>query len=676
MSSPSANWLTQTDRLLVLSAIPGCSSVVVIEHISGTESISQPFSYKLTLLSLDDSLDLAALLRKAVTVSVVLADGTTRYISGILSSIQQGGLQDDNVSLYEAVLVPSIWLLSRTADCRIFQNLTVQQIVTSVLSSASITAYRFSLTGTYTAREYCVQYRETALNFISRLLEEEGIFYYFEHSESGHTIVFSDTSSALPTCVQATVTYSEFGNQRGWASEDEILSLVRTQAIQTDKITLTDYNFTTPAASLLVTESTPDVTPVAEVYDYPGEYADLSDGQRYSRVRMEEQEVDLFVVEGSGRVRAFSPGYTFTLQGHFRSDTNIEYLLTAASVEAFDKTYRLGHSEGDPFSFTSAFAGIPTTQAYRPPRRAARPVVYGSQTAVVVGTSGSEIYSDNYGRVKVQFYWDRLGTKDENSSCWIRVSQIWAGKNWGWVTIPRIGQEVIVDFLEGNPDQPLITGRVYNADQMPPYTLPDNQTQSGILTRSSLNGTADNCNEIKFEDLKGSEFISIHAEKDMMTTVENDDTQKVQQNRKIEVDGTHTEKIVKDTTITITEGNHSLTLNQGNQSVTLDQGNQSTTISTGNQSTTISKGNQSTTISMGNQSITISMGNQTTSVSLGSITTEAMQSIKLSVAGSSILISPTGITISAPMVTVSADATCSIDGGGLLSLTGALTTIN
>jgi type VI secretion system secreted protein VgrG len=276
----------------------------------------------------------------------------------------------------------------------------------------------------------------------------------------------------------------------------------------------------------------------------------------------------------------------------------------------------------------------------------------------VVGQAGEEIWVDKYGRIKVQFYWDRLGKKNETSSCWCRVSQIWAGKNWGWMTIPRIGQEVLVDFLEGDPDRPVIVGRVYNADQMPPYTLPGNQTQSGIKSRSSKGGGTDNYNEIRFEDLKGSELVTVHAEKDMDTSVEHDDNQLVQNNRTIEVDGTHTEKIVKDTAITITQGNHSLTINQGNQSITLNQGN------------------QSTQLDMGNQSIKLSMGNQTTKVDMGAVSTTAMQSITLTVGGSSIKIDPMGVTIKGMMIQITADTMAEIQGEAMLILKGGITMIN
>ena len=251
--------------------------------------------------------------------------------------------------------------------------------------------------------------------------------------------------------------------------------------------------------------------------------------------------------------------------------------------------------------------------------------------------------------MKVQFHWDRIGKKNESSSCWIRVAQIWAGKNWGWVTIPRIGQEVVVDFLEGDPDCPLITGRVYNADQMPPYTLPANQTQSGIKSRSSKSGGTENFNEIRFEDLKGSEMITVHAEKDMETTVEHDDSQKIQNDRTIKVDGKHTETITKDTTIEITQGNHSLTINQGNQSITLDQGN---------------------------QSVTLKLGNQSTKLNLGKSETEAMQSIELKVGSSSIKLDQSGVTIKGIMIKIDGSAMTEVKAGGMLTAKGAITMIN
>ncbi len=602
------------------------NQVCLLEKFTATESLSKPFEFQVEMLSTKQDIDMKSLLRTPATITVMLYDDTERNYNAVFSSLRQIGATEQDLVYYVGTMVPNVWFLALDSNCMIFQNLSVPDIVKQVLGAASISDYSFVLDESkYTAREYCVQYRESSLNFINRLLEEEGIFYYFDHTADKNTIVFADDSKTVSACPgQAIAKYAY--NEEGWLNEkaDAIIGLQRIEQAYTGKVKLADYNFTTPAADLTASLG----KEFEQFYDYPGEYLDLDAGDSYSSVRLDELESNQFLIEGRSRCRSFRPGYSFTLQDHFRTDTNQEYFITSVTHNVLDTTYTGG--KGDVADYKNTFTAIPKTVAYRPPRITRRPFVRGSQTALVVGPSGEEIWVDNYGRVKVQFYWDQIGAKDENSSCFVRVSQIWAGKNWGWVTIPRIGQEVIVDFLEGDPDRPLITGRVYNADQMPPYTLPDNQTQSGIKSRSSKQGTAENYNEIRFEDLKDSEMITIHAEKDMETTVENNDTQTIQNNRTIEVDGTHTEKIVKDTTITITEGNHSLTLNQGNQSITLDQGN------------------QTTTLSVGNQSITLSLGSQTTNVDAGSISTKAALSITLTVEGSSISITPEGITISLP----------------------------
>jgi type VI secretion system secreted protein VgrG len=516
--------------------------------------------------------------------------------------------------------------------------------VGKVLKDAGISDYQFHTYGTYPVRDYCVQYRESSLNFISRLLEEEGLFYFFSHTDTKHTIIFADKNTVGGACPgQETAEYSF--DQEGWVGEGEegVATLERIETAFTGKAALTDYNFENPSLNLL--ENLGSVN--EEAFDYPGEYTAKEDGSRYTRIRLEEREALQFVVNGSSRCRAFRPGYTFKLKGHYRSDTNIEYFLTVVTHEALDSTYRQDKDKSHRYNNT--FKAIPKSVPYRPPRDTMRPTVHGLQPALVVGKAGEEIWVDKYGRVKVQFYWDRLGKKNENSSCWLRVSQIWAGKNWGWMTIPRIGQEVLVDFLEGDPDRPIIVGRVYNADQMPPYTLPDNQTQSGIKTRSSKGGTGDNCNEIRFEDLKGSEMLTVHAEKDMDTSVENNDTQLVQNNRTINVNGTHTETIVKDTGITVTQGNHSLTLNQGNQSTDLD---------------------------MGNQSTSIKVGNQTTTLDLGKVATTAAQSITLTVGGSSITINQMGVTIQGMMIKITGNLMTQVQGNGILILKGGITLIN
>ena len=663
---------SQEGRFLTIKAPPLHENELLLERFSGAEELSVPFQFRLSLLSPNISLDLKNMLRKPVTVGVTLGDATQRHFHGVFRSLKHakdggdvlgeqgspGAPKTRELVQYEGILVPKLWFLSLDSNCRIFQNKTVPDIVENILTEAGITDFQFSSqtrdTTRYPPREYCVQYRESSLNFISRLLEEEGIFYYFSHTETKHTLIFADNSSISAKCPgQPVALYSYNTSGRPGGGKDAVVNLERVEQAHTGKLALSDYFFETPNLDLDVALKGDGPE---EAFDYPGNYEKRGEGDRYARIRLEEREAEQFLLNGVSRCRSFRPGYFFALKEHYRADTNQDYFLTSVTHDAMDSTYR---TTGDSaHSYNNTFQAIPKPIHYRPPRRATLPVVQGPQPALVVGKSGEEIWVDKYGRVKVQFFWDRKGKKDEESSCWVRVSQVWAGKNWGWMTIPRMGQEVIVDFLEGNPDRPLITGRVYNAEQMPPYTLPANQTQSGIKTRSSKQGGTDNFNEIRFEDLKGKEQIVVHAEKDMETTVENDDTQTIQNNRTIKVDGTHTETIKKDTTIKITEGNLALTLNQGNQSTKLDMGD------------------QSTKLDMGNQSTNLEMGNQSTKLSLGKSETEAMQSIELKVGQSSIKIDQMGVTIQGMMIQIKGTMMTQVNGQVMVTIKGGITMIN
>jgi type VI secretion system secreted protein VgrG len=640
-----------------------------LQAFTGTEALSTPFEFRLIMMSADEKIDFSQLLNQSITVQITLSDGTQRPFNGIVSAFRQKETGAEDLFVYEATMVPSLWLLTLREDCRIFQTMSVPDIVKKILGEASV-KYRVQTQGTYSARDYCVQYRETSLNFISRLMEEEGIYYYFEHTTSGHTMVLADSSASAAACPnQATVKFSY--SEQGWRDDDDgVLTLERIQQLHTGSVTLQDYNFETPATNLSANAPGSSDTSVSAgatgfTYDYPGEYGTVSDGTTYASVRIEEQEAESFIIRGRSRCRAFQPGYKFTLQEHFRSDTNQDYLLLSVSHDALDTTFR--SSDLAATRYGNTYVAIPKSIPYRPPRITPKPIVQGVQTALVVGPSGEEIWVDKYGRVKVQFYWDRVGKKDDKSSCWVRVAQIWAGKNWGWVTIPRIGQEVILDFLEGDPDRPIITGRVYNADQMPPYTLPDNQTQSGIKSRSSKGGSTDNYNEIRFEDKKDSEEINVQAEKDMKTLVKHDDTQTVKNDRTITVEGKHTETITKDTAITIDQGNHSFTMNQGNQTIELKQGNRTRTLD---------MGNENVQLKMGNQAVKLDMGNQSTNCDLGKIDMTAMQSITLTVGGSSIKVDQMGVTIKGMMINIEGDIMSTLKGDALLTLKGGITMIN
>jgi type VI secretion system secreted protein VgrG len=420
-----------------------------------------------------------------------------------------------------------------------------------------------------------------------------------------------------------------------------------------------------------------------EVYDFPGAYGKKSDGDTLVRVRMQDQEARTVVASGSGSCRAFTSGYRFTLGEHPQSANNGQYVLTVVSHSASNGSF-VSAKEGPAPHYWNTFTCIPFATPFRPERVTPRPMAYGLQSAVVVGSSGEEIWVDKYGRVKVQFFWDRQGKKNEQSSCWVRVAQPWAGKNWGFVAWPRMGQEVLVAFESGDPDRPIIVGSLYNAEQMPPYALPANQTQTGIKSRSSKGGGTDNYNELRFEDKKGSEEIHVQAEKDLTTVVKNDETREIRNNR--------TTTIAANDTKTIKKGNESTTIEQGDQSTKLKNGDHyleltlgdsSTILHQGDHDTQLKQGDQTVTLTTGNQSIKLSMGNQTTKLDLGAVSTEAMQGIELKVGQSSIKIDQMGVTIQGMMIKIEGQIQTEVKGlmtqinaDAMLQAKGAITMIN
>lgn len=522
---------TQEGRLISIETPLG-QDVLLLQGFQGREGISQLFSFHLDLISENGSISFKDIVGQNVTISVELVDGSSRYFNGHVSRFAQSG-QDDRFTHYHAEVVPWLWFLTRAADCRIFQNMAVPDIIQQVFNDLGFQDFQNKLQGTYSTLDYCVQYRETHFNFVSRLMEQYGIFYFFEHEESKHTLVLADSNSGLqPFAGSGTVRCDLVSG--GTEDEDLITAWRMEQELRTGKYSLTDYNFETPSTSLLASE--PTVVSVGgnsayEIYDYPGDYPAKAQGQTLAKTRMQEEESGHLVIFGSSSCRAFTSGYRFSLEEHYRSDMNSNYLLTEIQHMASTGRSYYTDAEDSGSRYSNQFRCIPFSVQYRPERVTPKPMVQGPQTALVVGKSGEEIWVDQYGRVKVQFYWDRKGEKNENSSCWMRVSQPWAGKNWGAMWIPRIGQEVIVEFLEGDPDRPLITGRVYNAEVMPPYALPDNGTRSTFMSRSSKEGASANYNELRFEDKKGSEQIFMNAEHDMDWRVENDSREFVGANR-------------------------------------------------------------------------------------------------------------------------------------------------
>ena len=576
---------TQANRLLSISTPLG-EDVVLLQGLTGREGISRLFNFQLDLLAYDnDSILFKSIVGQNVTITIHLPDGTPRYINGYVSRFAQGATDDRYFTHYTAEVVPWLWFLTRQADCRIFQNKAAPDIISDVFGLFGFSNFRKSLTGTYQPLEYCVQYRETAFNFVSRLMEEFGIFYYFDHSSQGqHTLVMADSSSGLQACPDSPFSY---GTMTGGLENTEVIDAWHVeQELRTGKYSVTDYNFTTPSTSLLANEPTVvsvPPNPDLELFDYPGLYLTKDQGDSVAKLRMEEEEATYMMATGASNCRGLMSGYTFELQNHYRTDQNASYLLTEVQhVASAGDSYTAGTEGSEHYS--NHFTCIPAAVTYRPARVTPKPFVQGPQPALVVGKSGEEIWTDSFGRIKVQFYWDRQGQKDENSSCWIRVSQPWAGKGWGAIWIPRIGQEVMVSFLEGDPDRPLITGRVYNADQTVPYTLPDNQTRSTFQSRSSKGGGTSNYNEIRFEDLKDSEQIFINAEKDMDHRVEHDSREYIGNNRHLivnasqfelvntdkhgHVKGKHNEKIESDKSLQV--GGNCMEKITGNHSVEID----------------------------------------------------------------------------------------------------------
>ena len=533
-----------------------------IAAMQGSEQLGRLFQYELDLYSSNPEINIDKILGKNVTVKLVLTDGETRYFNGFVSRFSQASQAEEGTyHSYEATLHPWLWFLTRTADCRIYQQKKVPDIVKQIFGDNGFSDVEDKLSGTYREWEYCVQYRETDFNFVSRLMEQEGIYYYFEHKDGKHTLVLCDSYSAhKPIAGNNKLPYYPQGG--GQEQKEHVYDWLLSREVQSGAYALHDYDFVRPKASLRVSRpfKRDHAEADREIYDYPGEYIKTGDGEQYALTRIEELHVQFEQVKGGSNARSMSTGGLFKLTNHPRNDQNREYLVTSASysLSTGDESSGAGVASSEPI-YTCSFSATESQTPYHSARVTPKPVVQGLQSAIVVGPSGEEIYPDEYGRVKVQFYWDRYGKGDENSSCWMRVAQVWAGKGWGAQHIPRIGQEVLVSFLEGDPDHPIISGRVYNGENMPPYKLPDNKTQSGIKSRSTKSGTDENFNEIRFEDKKGEEQVVIHAEKDQEITVENDETHSVGNDRSKDVGNdeatsignNRSESVGKDETVSI-----------------------------------------------------------------------------------------------------------------------------
>jgi type VI secretion system secreted protein VgrG len=520
---------------------------LAFKRLEGAEELSRLYEYSVQALSTDNAITPAQLLGKPASVQLQLAGSAgDRHFHGLVTAMGLEGMDEGQYS-YRLVLRPWLWLLTRRSDTRVFQNKNLQAILKEVFEPFSVD-YKFQLSGTLPTYEYCVQYRESDFDFVSRLLEQEGVYYYFTHEKGKHTLVLVDRASAHPACAQAEVYYRETADTM--LESETITGWQVLHEIQSGQAVLTDYDFEKPSTSLQSQSKAErsEASTKLEVYDYPGLYIDKAAGDRYSKLRVEELQAGWVRSSGGGSVRALATGHTFTLKEHPRADQNTKHLLVSTRIEAQYAGYRSGAADS---YFRVRFTALPAAEQFRPARHTPKPLVHGPQTAVVVGPAGDEIHTDKYGRVKIQFHWDRLGKKDAASSCWVRVSHPSAGKGFGGIALPRIGQEVVVSFLDGDPDRPLITGRVYNAEQMPPLALPANATISTLRSRSSKGGGDSDFNELRFEDKKGDEHVWFQAQKDYYQHVKHDAQVVVDNNEAILIGNARTETIGGSATLSV-----------------------------------------------------------------------------------------------------------------------------
>ncbi len=660
-------------------------------------------------------------------VVVKASDGSFSAIGGTCVAASYLGTSH-GAAAYALEIRPWLWFLTRTRETRIFQNKSALDIIKEIIGdyghSGNITD---KTTHSFSSRIYCVQYRETDFDFVSRLMEQEGIYYFFDHSDTTEKLVLCDGSgahAAIPG--HAKVEFNEPEDDALNWQDDHIRSWQLGTRITTGQVTLDGYGFEAPRADISAVNQIKKGSWThndREHYDWPGRYTDSGVGTHFARVRMESLAIRHQVWSGLGNVRGIATGATFTLSGFAREAENQEYLVTGCThyllneqgyksdedLEAFQPDLLYPNVE-NPEAYICEIEAVPKSEPFRAPQITPWPTVSGVHTALVVGKSGEEIWTDKYGRVRVQFHWDRDGKKDDTAACWVRVATPWSGKNWGMIHVPRIGQEVVVDFEEGDPDRPLITGMLWNADNMPPYPLPANQTMQGIKTNKSKGGGG--FNELVFEDKAAAEYVRLQSERDYTEIIKNNAEITIGMEHKDK--GNLTQTVYNDFTETIKVGDHKSTIEKGDETIDIKTGSQKITIKkdqtetisgkstrtvtgdvketykakltqdiTGNVTQTVKQGNYSQEIKMGNFSHkvgmgsvkqevkmgsvsrkvtmgsikdTISLGNVTTKASLGKITQQAMQAIELKVGSNSLKIDMTGVTIKGAMVKVEGTA--------------------
>ena len=551
--------ITEDNRDVAIHSPLG-EGVLLLRSMEGAEQLGRLYSYELQLLSTKANIQAKDILGQKVTIRLRTKENTKRYFNGHVNRFDRVDAEGE-FTKYRVTVVPSLWFLTRNSDCRIFQNKTVPEIIENVLQQHGIDHYERRLFDDYRKLEYCVQYRETDFNFISRLMEQEGIYYFFIHENGSSLLVLADSPGAHESYPNyEEIRYLPAGG--GSRQRETICDWMMSNKFLTTSFTHKGYDFEHPKKNLLSMAEIHREHAFAglECYDYPGDYLTNDEGQRYALVRAEEIQCEYETFHGHADARGIAVGHNFHLNDSYLEDRNRMYLTTRVKHTITSDLYGSRADAEIVHTYTCDFSAIPANTHYRVGRTTPKPIVHGPQTAVVIGPDGEEIHTDEHGRVRVRFHWDREHYDNDASSCWIRVTHASAGKKWGTFSLPRVGQEVVVEFLEGNPDLPIITGSIYNGDNPPPYPLPGNKTISTIKSNSTKGGNG--FNEIRFEDKKGEEQIFIHGEKnqdirirndrhesighDRHLIVKNNKNEHVENNRSEVVDACHMEKIGQD----------------------------------------------------------------------------------------------------------------------------------
>jgi type VI secretion system secreted protein VgrG len=646
--------------------------------------------------STNKAVKIEEILGQTITVVIETAGKNERCFSGICVAVENLGFRD-GFGQYIAQVRPWFWLMTQASNCRIFQDMKAVDIIKQIFGDHGFSEFTDKLTEPREVREYCVQYRETDFAFISRLMEEEGIYYYFDNGTSAgplEKLILCDglrAHAAMPEGARQEFYARHQGNTR---KTDYVAEWSAEETVNSGKVTLTDYDFLTPPKDLEVRRVIKKGKKynTLEAYDYPGHYRkETGLGETQARVRMESKAIQHKRWRGATNLRTLSTGYSFKLADHpdvsetdeFLVTDAVHYIQNSADFEDSKRRRDLQYQDAEiPESmardiYACTFGAIPLQEQFRAPLRTPWPEISGLHTAIVVGPKGEEIWTDKYGRIKVQFHWDRDGKMDENASCWVRVVTPWAGKNWGMVAIPRIGQEVVIQFEEGNPDRPICTGMLYNEDNKPAYDFPSAATQSGLRTDSSK-GVKDSkaYNEVMFEDKGGKELMRIQAQKNQQVLVKDRAVVTIGLDKPVPEMSAAEEKSLTQTVKmhvleTIKEGDHTFKIETGSQKIEIKTDKTQTI-----------KGKHTKTIT-GNDATTVTSGNMTVDVSSGKITMSAAVEILLKVGGSSVKIDNSGVTIKGPLIKIEAGAMAemkspvtTVKGDAVLTLKGGITMIN